>query len=84
MPKKHIGLTIEEHRNLATQLKDLKQIQSRLLNIVQRAYGKSSRAGIAVRSVIKVNTLIRELDNIVCRETTREEWDNNDYGRIYY
>lgn len=84
MPKKHTGLTIEEHRNLATQLKDLKQIQSRLLNIVQRAYGRSSRAGIAVRSVIKVDTLIRELDNTVCRETTKEEWEENNYSHIYY
>lgn len=84
MPKKHTGLTIEEHKELGNKIKQLKQLRYEIINTVWGAYGKSCRAGIAARSVIKVDTLIRELDNIVCRETTKEEWDQNGYSQIYY
>ncbi len=84
MPKKYTGLTIEQHKKLGKQLKELLSLHHEILNTVQSAYGKSSRVGVAVRSFIKIDTLTRELDAMVCRETTKEEWDQNNYGKIYY
>ena len=84
MPKKHKGLTIEEHKELGIKIKQLKSLQSEILNIVQHAYGKSSRAGVAVRSIVKVDILAREMDNCLARETTIEEWRETRCGGFYF
>lgn len=84
MPKKHTGLTIEQHKELGIKIKQLKELKSEILNIVQHAYGKSSRAGVATRSIVRVDILAREMDNYLARETTKEEWDVNCCGGFYF
>lgn len=84
MPKKHSGLTIEEHKQIGIKMKQLDEIHREILKSIWTAYGKSSKCGQAVRSIVRLGTFQTEMDNIVCRETSVKEWQKNDYGRIYF
>jgi len=84
MGKKKPGLTINEHLLLGRKIKELNKLHKVIINEVWRGYGKSCPAGVAARSIVRTGKLQSELDNKVCRETRREDWERERYGNLYF
>lgn len=81
--KKLPGLSITHHRELGKRLKNIEKEHREIINIVQGAYGISSRAGRLVRNSIKLDKLLCELDTLVCLETRNQDWHKECYGSLY-
>jgi len=87
MTKKLKKMTLKEHIELGKELKILRKQQFHIANKIIGSYGKTSRAGRITRVWSSggnmLDKIICEMDNIVVRETERQEWDMNGYGWIY-
>jgi len=83
MPYKTPKLTINEHIALGRKIKLLNELRFEIINEVARGYGCSSRAGKLSESIVRTDKLACEMDNIVIRETSYKEWQDNNYGSIY-
>lgn len=87
MAKKSKGMTLKEHVELGNELKAIRKKQFYIANKITIAYGKTSQAGRRALAWCAngnmLDKIICEMDNIVVRETNRNEWEMNGYGWIY-
>jgi len=85
MPIKHKKMTVEKHEEIGKKLKAIMQLQDDIYEEVVTAFGKTSRSAIFLRRFMgKIDDVRVELDSELARVTTREEWDQHGYSRIYY
>lgn len=83
MPRRHPRLTIEEHIALGKKVKLLEKLKFEIMNEVYRGYGVSCRAAKLAERILNTDKFASEMDNIVIKETTYDEWNSCGYGSIY-